>query len=61
MPATISCHRPGSPSLARHYHIDLGGGGKAFQDIELWKCKALNIELENREVLTFDYDKGYEI
>ena len=52
MPATISCCRPGSPSLARRYHVCLGGG-KEFQDVELCEPETLDIELKNHEVLTF--------
>ena len=29
------------------------GGGKAFQDVELWEREVLDIELKNHEVLTF--------
>ena len=29
------------------------GGGKVFQDVELWEHGVLDIELKNREVLTF--------
>ena len=34
-------------------HIGLGGGGKVFQDVEFWEREALNIELKDREVMTF--------
>ena len=42
------------PNLACIYYIGHGGGGKAFKDVEIWECEVLDIELENREVLTFD-------
>ena len=51
--STISCHQPGSPSLSLLYHIGLGGGGKAFQHVELWERVFLDIRLENHKVLTF--------
>ena len=55
MPATISCRQPGLPSLSRLYHIGLGGGGKAFQQVEFWESKVLDIKLENHEVFTFGH------
>ena len=55
MPATISCHQRGSPSLSHLYHISLGGGDKAFQHVELWERMVLDIKLENHEVLTFGH------
>ena len=48
IPATISCRRLVSSSLAR---LTLGGGGKSFLDVELWEREALG-ELENREVFS---------
>ena len=39
--------------ISWQYHIGLGGGGKVFQDVELWEREALNIELKHHEVLTF--------
>ena len=35
------------------YRVGLGGGGKVFQDVELWEREALNIELKHHKVLTF--------
>ena len=35
------------------YHIGLVGGGKAFQGIKFWESEAHDIELKDREVLTF--------
>ena len=55
MPAIISCHQPGLPSLSHLYHIGLGGGGKVFQQVEVWESKVLDIKLENHEVLTFGH------
>ena len=39
--------------LKEQYHIDLGGGGKLFQDVQFWEHEVLDIELKDREILTF--------
>ena len=50
--------KPCLPSLAHHYHIGLGGGGKGILEVELWEYEVLDIELENCEVLTFGSGGG---
>ena len=36
--------------LLKHYHVGLGGGDKAFHDVELLEHEALDIELEKCDV-----------